>query len=155
MYRIHRHNDAEAFLDRAEEWLLQAEAEHNLILGLADQLTVSTEAYEPPIYLATVEAEGELVGCAFRTPPYKLGLTRMPEAALPTLVHDLIGIYDWLPAALGPEQETKAFAALWREAKGIHARPGMRQRIYQLDTVTPLARMPSGHMRLADRKTVV
>ena len=149
MYRIHHHNDAGAFLNRAEEWLLQAEAEHNLILGLAHQLTVSTEAYEPPIYLATVEADGAVVGCAFRTPPYKLGLTRMPEAALPALVQDLASIYDWIPAALGPEHETATFAALWSEAKGIRAHPGMRQRIYQLDTVTPPVRMPPGQARLA------
>ena len=81
MFKIHRHSDAEAFLDRAEDWLLQAEAEHNLILGLARQLTESTEPYEPPIYLATIENDGAVVGCAFRTPPFKLGLTRMPEAA--------------------------------------------------------------------------
>lgn len=154
MFRIHRHNNAEAFLKHAEEWLLQAEAEHNLILGLARQLTTSTAPYEPPIYLATIEADGAVVGCAFRTPPFKLGLTRMPEAALPALVQDLAGIYAWIPAALGPEHETKTFAALWSETKGIRARAGMRQRIYQLDTVTPPDRMPAGCMRLAEAQDV-
>jgi len=152
VFEIHRHPDAEAFLHRAEDWLLQAEAEHNLLLGLARELTVSTEPYEPPIYLATVETGGDVVGCAFRTPPYKLGLTRMPEAAVPVLAEDLLDVYEWLPAALGPEPETKAFAALWSQARGLRAHAGMRQRIYQLDTVTPPSRRPPGRMYRAEAK---
>ncbi len=154
MFQIHRHPNAEAFLRRAEDWLLQAEAEHNLLLGLARQLTVSTTPYEPPIYLATIEKDGTVVGCAFRTPPYKLGLTRMPEAALPALAQDLAGLYDWIPAALGPEPETKRFAALWSQAKGPRARAGMRQRIYQLDAVTTPERMPPGRMVRAEIKDI-
>lgn len=139
---------------RAEDWLLQAEAEHNLLLGLARQLTESTERFEPPIYLATVENDGAVVGCAFRTPPFKLGLTRMPEAALPALAQDVADVYDWIPAVLGPEPETKRFAALWSEARGIRARAGMRQRIYQLDAVTPPVRMSPGRMYCAAAKDV-
>ena len=154
MFTIHRHNDAAAFLERAEDWLLEAEAEHNLILGLARQLTVSTEPYEPPIYLATVEEDGAVVGCAFRTPPYKLGMTRMPEAALPALSQDVAEVYARIPAALGPESETKRFAALWSRAKGIHAHAGMRQRIYQLDTVTMPERMPPGRMYRAEAQDI-
>lgn len=85
-FGVCRFEDADAFLARAESWLLRAEAEHNLLVGLAHRLKVSTEGYEPPLYLATVEDAGGVVGCAFRTPPFKLGLTRIPTGALPALV---------------------------------------------------------------------
>ena len=36
-------------------------------------LRAAREDYESPLYFATVEGGGEVRGCAFRTPPYKLG----------------------------------------------------------------------------------
>ena len=104
-FTVQRHPNAEAFFERAEDWLMQAEAEHNLLLGLARRLADSSERYEPPIYLATVEGEGKVKGCAFRTPPFKLGLTRMPSAAIAVLAEDVARVYTSLPAVLGPEAE--------------------------------------------------
>lgn len=149
-FRVHRHATADAFLDRAAAWLLQAEAEHNLILGIARRLTESTDGYDPPIYLATVEDEDGVVGCAYRTPPYKFGLTRMPEAALPLLVDDAADVYASLPTALGPTAETRRFAEHWSRKKGVRAREGMRQRIYQLVEVTPPTPRPPGRLHLAE-----
>ncbi|NNG16454.1 MAG: hypothetical protein HKM89_08235, partial [Gemmatimonadales bacterium] len=37
-WQIRRFTAAASFLDRAKSWLLQAEAEHNLILSIAHQL---------------------------------------------------------------------------------------------------------------------
>ncbi len=148
-YRIQRHPDAAAFLRRAEAWLLQAEAEHNLLLGIAYRLAASAEDPAQEIYLATVEDADGVAGCAFRTPPYKLGLTRMPEAALPLLVEDVAGVYDALPAVLGPMPQVQRFAEGWSRRHGVHTRPGLRQRIYQLDEVIPPPRMPPGRLRAA------
>ncbi len=149
-YRVHRHATARAFLNRAEAWLMQAEAEHTLILGIARRLTESTNGYDPPIYLATVEDEDGVVGCAYRTPPYKFGLTRMPEEALPLLVDNAAEVYASLPAALGPMAETWRFAEYWSRKKGVRAREGMRQGIYQLEEVSPPARQSPGRLRLAE-----
>ncbi|CAN5757425.1 GNAT family N-acetyltransferase [soil metagenome] len=149
-FRICRFEAADAFLARAESWLLHAEAEHNLLLGLAHRLKGSTEGYEPPLYLATVEDAGGVVGCAFRTPPFKLGLTRMPAGALPALVDDVAAVYPSLPAVLGPEPEARRFAELWAERKGIRAHPGMRQRIFQLERVIWPERPATGRLRVAE-----
>lgn len=146
---VRRHPDAASFLARAEAWLLQREAEYNLILGLARRLTASPEDDDPPIYLATVEDTGQIVGCAFRTPPFKLGLTRMPAAALPPLVADVAAVYDTLPAVLGPPEEAHRFGTLWAEQQAVHTRTGMQQRIYQLDALTPPDPWPPGQARFA------
>ncbi|HEX7051905.1 MAG TPA: GNAT family N-acetyltransferase [Longimicrobiales bacterium] len=148
--RIRRHGSADAFLRRAESWLLEAEAEYTVPLGLAYRMRESLAGFVPPIYLATVERGGDVVGCAFRTPPFKLGLTRMPDEALPALVEDVAGVYAEIPAVLGPEREARRFAALWSERTGVVAREGMRERIYRLDAVQAPAQPPPGRLRVAE-----
>ena len=60
--RIRRFDNAISFLDAASDWLLQSEAEHNLLLGVARQLEQDDHPYERPIYLATVEDGAETIG---------------------------------------------------------------------------------------------
>ena len=149
---IDRHADARTFLARAGAWLMRAEAEHNLVLGLVYALVQGRGNVEQPVYLATVQDGPDVVGCAFRTPPYKIGITRMPIGAIPALVEDVAGVYDALPAVLGPEAETLAFAETWARRQGVRAEEGTRQRIYQLERVIPPARVPPGHFQLAQRR---
>jgi hypothetical protein len=144
-------------LARAGPWLLEREAEHNLLLGISRQLIEGRASFEPPVYLATIEEEGDVVGCAFRTPPYKLGLTRMPRAAVPAVATDVGSVYASIPAVLGPEAEAHAFADAWCARTGAVAVPGMRHRIYQLDRVVP-PHWPPGRFRPAepaDRDVVI
>src|SRR5688572_4409477 len=147
-----RHNDVFSFADRAVPWLLQAEAEHNLILGIIEQLKQmgTVGAGEP--YLVTVEEDGHVVGCAFRTPPYKLGLTRMPNGAIAELVNEVASVYDDLPAVMGPAAQVRAFAEAWAMSKGKTSRLGMRQRIYELRSVVPPTQTASGQLRLAGKR---
>lgn len=152
MRELVRHNDVFSFADRAVPWLLQAEAEHNLILGIIEQLkqmgTVGTG--EP--YLVTIEEDGHVVGCAFRTPPYKLGLTRMPNGAIAELVNEIANVYDDLPAVMGPAAQVRSFAEAWAMSKGKTSRLGMRQRIYELRSVVPPPHTVSGQLRLAAKR---
>lgn len=144
----------DAFVRRAEPWLLEAEAENNLLLGLGRKLQESVAGFEPPIFLATIEDAGAVVGCAFRTPPFKLGITRMPEEALPLLVDEVERVYRDIPAVLGPEPQARVFAALWSERRGVAARAGMRQGIYQLERVIPPSRLPAGRLRTGSQEDV-
>lgn len=153
-----RHPDGEAFLAAAEPWLLEAEEENNLLLGLARSLTHSTEGYGSPAYLATVEAGGSVVGCAFRTPPFKLGLTRMPHAAVTPLAEDVARVYPTIPAVLAPNELALAFGETWAGLHPVRAVPAMRQRIYVAREVRLPPRMAPGFMRpavAADLPTVV
>jgi uncharacterized protein len=149
-FEINRHTDVHAFAMRAFSWLLQSEAEHNLILGIIAQVKAHAGANAP--YFATVESNGQVVGCAFRTPPYKFGITRMPHGAIPDLVNDVSAVYEDLPAVLGPGAQARAFAEAWAMCRGKTARPGMRQRIYELRHVLFPAPPASGELRLADRR---
>ena len=152
--RILRHPDPRAFLDRADPWLLLREAENNLVLGLAESLSEGNSRYGSPLYFATVECGGGVVGCAFRTPPYKLGVTRMPLEAAPLLARDVAEVYDTLPALLGPVDEALAVADAWAASQKVRAVPGMRQRIHRLDRVRFPSPVAPGEMRLAGRADV-
>lgn len=145
-YQCIRHANADAFLERATPWLTQAEAEYNLFLSIVAQLRKTPI---PNSYLSTIEHDGEIVGCAFRTPPYKLSVTRMPVGATEALCADLLTVYSDVPAVLGNETTAAAVAGKLAQAYGKRAQIGMRQRIYALDKVIPPANPPAGRLRLA------
>lgn len=146
---VKRFHDPAAFIARAGRWLLQAEAENNLIIGIAHQLAAGTMLSGKPVYLAAIECDDEVVGCAFRTPPYKLGVTRMPAEALDTLVTDVAEVYSDLNAVMGEEEIARGFAERWARAFGLGIEPGLRHRIYQLDALSPPPHAAAGAPRLA------
>jgi GNAT superfamily N-acetyltransferase len=119
MLELHRHLDARAFLTRAEPWLLTREIEHGVVLQSARQARANDSHYERPIYWATLEDAGELVGCAYRTPPYKVGVTLLPDTAVEPLVADLAATY---PGAIGgfsgPDPTVTKLASAWVERRG-------------------------------------
>src|SRR5688572_33472621 len=114
MLALHRHLDARAFLTRAEPWLLTREIEHGVVLQSARQARANDTHYERPIYWATFEEDGRLVGCAYRTPPYKVGVTLLPEDAIAPLVADLAATYPGpIGGFSGPDPTVSALAAAW------------------------------------------
>ncbi len=156
--RIRRCPDARSFLARAGSWLLEREAENGLPLGIARRLLGETSLYEPPIYLAVVEQDGAVVGCALRTPPWPLLVTELPTEALYTLAEDLALVFDCIPAVTGPHETSAAFARLWAGERGLEVRAGMRQRLFRVDRLIPPARPAPGRMRpagLGDRERLV
>jgi predicted GNAT family acetyltransferase len=56
--------------------------------------------------------------------------------------------FETIPAVLGPAEVAEAAAQAWTERRGGSWAPGMRQRIYRLDTVIPAAPV-SGSARMA------
>jgi predicted GNAT family acetyltransferase len=149
--QIRRSSDLDAFRRRAAPWLLEAEAEHNLILSLIDQLRRGRRYGEDDPYFFTVEKGGGVVGCALRTPPhFPLALTRMPgEALLGPLARRVAEIDPELTAVMGPRQVVEPFAEEWTLVTGRRAEPGRRQRIYELTEVIPPERPVSGTLRRA------
>ena len=142
---IARHGDAHTFLARARSWLLQTEPENSLILGIAQRALEDTA----PVYAATVEHDGAVVGCALRTPPRKLVMTRMPPASVSALAVDVAACYDGLPGVTGPPAAAREFALQWCERHDCRPRDAMALRIYRLEHVRHPAQRPAGELRLA------
>lgn len=147
---VRRDANADAFARRTRDWLLEREAEHNVLLGLLPRLITGEHEYDHPIYLASIETDGQVAGCAFRTPPYKLGVTRYPRGGEDLLAADVAEVYDSLPAVLGREEDAVRFARAWADQTGASWTVGMRQRIYQLTALKEPARLASGSDRRAN-----
>lgn len=148
MYTVTPYPTANAFLERAEAWLLWREDVNNLVLSLCYARALAHVAEEPGVLYATVEAGDDIVGCVVRTPPHKVLVTDLPLEAAPAVAETLVTRYDAVPAILGPEPVAEAVARAWVERAGGTWRPGMRQRIYRLDEVRPPEGVP-GRLRLA------
>ena len=120
MLELHRHLDARAFLTRAEPWLLTREIEHGVLLQSARQARADDSRYERPIYWATIEDAGQIVGCAYRTPPFKVGVTLLPDAAIAPLVADLDATYPKpIGGFSGPDPTVSTLATTWVEPKRV------------------------------------
>ena len=146
--KVARHKTAEEFLDRAGHWLEKAEAENNLILGIA--AIFKSPAGQPKIkpYYLTVQDAGVTVGTALMTPPRRLLITRMAMPAVALLAEYLMAEKASIPGVLGPKDCARAFAENWRAKTGISSRLKMRERIYACAYVTPPVASP-GHLRTA------
>jgi GNAT superfamily N-acetyltransferase len=119
MLTLNRHPDARAFLARTESWLMSREIEHAVVLQSARQARANDAHYERPIYWATIEDDGEIVGCAYRTPPFKVGVTALPSAAIPLLVTDLAATYSGGVGGFnGPVPTVGEIATAWVEQRG-------------------------------------
>src|SRR5688572_30542632 len=119
MLMLNRHPDARAFLTRAEQWLATREIEHAVVLQSARQARANDARYERPMYWTTIEDDGRLVGCAYRTPPFKVGVTALPEASIAPLVADLAATYlGAIGGFSGPEPTVSELARAWVRQRG-------------------------------------
>ena len=159
---IHTYIHATDFLAAATPWLLEHEATHNLLLGLAGELAHNPHLYsqETPFF-ALATSQGQSVGAALRTPPYLLSLglfvAAAREAALTALVDLILQHYPDLNGVSGPSESSDLFAQLWQARTARSAKRTMAQRIYQLTQVSPLAGI-AGTLRAAhddDREMLI
>jgi uncharacterized protein len=134
---VERHATAPAFLDTATEYLVEREAEHNLIFGICATLAADP-GYASEPYLATVSKAGRVVGAAVMTPPWNLVLSRMDDPdALTALATDLDDRGISIPGTTGPVETARRFADRWCRTHGLEAGPGIAERIYRLEQVVP------------------
>jgi uncharacterized protein len=138
-------DDPAAFLEAAEALLLEDEARHNLMLGLASTLRDHPERY-PDFGLWLVEHDGEPVGAALRTSPHNLVLSRArDDTAIDALAQ---AVEDELPGVVGALPEVEQFAHAWASRNGVTPQRRIAQGVFMLERVDPVEGVP-GAMRPA------
>jgi uncharacterized protein len=154
---VRRIEDPAEFLAAAGPLLLEDEARHNLILGLAGTLR-DRPGYYDAFHLWIVEDDGEVVAAAVQTPPHNLVLaTPVDENALVALAEALASDSVDLPGVVAATPEAGLFAAAWESRRGTTRRLRRAQRIYRLSEVRPVEDVP-GRPRIArpeDRSLLV
>lgn len=156
--KLNHFDNARQFYERVKSYLLQHEAEHNLMLGISDSLIRFPERFTDQPYLVAVQEDETLLTAALRTPPHKLVLSRsVNPQALNAIAQDLYWRQEQVPGVIGPVVEAKTFAEAWQAVTGQSYRQGMAHRIYQLKTVQPIPKA-SGYFRVAtlcDRELLI
>ncbi len=146
---VQRHRSARAFLDRAQPWLVRAEVENGLVLGLARALLNDKLAYEEPFYLATIERDDEVAGCAFRTPPHPVALCLPASEEVGPIIEDLRQVYPTLPGVVGSKPVAKRFADAWTATSGGNWSTRFELRVHALTKVAFPNDGPAGSLRHA------
>jgi uncharacterized protein len=148
---VRRFDDPEAFRETALPYLIQDEARHNLLLGIASNLVSRPGLHE--LYDLWVASEGDAVaGVALRTPPYNLVLARpRDDAALDAIVDRLLDEGQDPPGVVAALPELDGFVAAWTASRDVDATLVMRQGVYELREVLPTP-APAGSPRPATRE---
>jgi uncharacterized protein len=148
--KLHKFDSIDKFWDKAQAYLLQHDAENNVLLGVVQTLLSNPDRYPDPPYLAVVEINDEIVATAIRTPPHKLLLSKASNLeALTLIAQDLDG--EKLPGVMGLVPDVKTFLQTWQQLTGQSDRLSIVDRIHQLRKVQPVAAIP-GYLRLATEK---
>ncbi len=138
-------DDPGAFLEQAGPMLLEDEARHNLMLGLASTLRDHPDRY-PEFGLWLVEQDGEPVGAALRTSPHNLVLARARDhSAVDALAQ---AVDDELPGVVGAVPEVEQFATAWATRNDVTPQRRIAQGVFSLERVEPVEGVP-GAMRMA------
>ena len=145
-----RYSTAREFLADAEPFLLRAEVENSLILGVALELANSSSELPVAPYFAIVRDEDGICVAAFRTLRTKLGITRARRNdALALLAADVHADSPALLGVLGPEPSAEIFAGQLAALRGARAERAISQRIYELREVVAPESPPPGELRQA------
>ena len=139
-----RYADGADVLRHTEPYLLRKEAENSLTLGVA---ALSLPSGADNLW-ASVSDDGQIVGTAFDTPPYKTVVTAASDEVIDLIAAEIHGAGRSPTGILGPSASSLRFAETWSRLSGETFLPGLNQRIYRIDRVMPPA-SASGDLRLA------
>ena len=78
---LRRYLDVDDFLAAAGDFLVAREAEHNLLLGVAQNVRDTPDAFSAAPYFATVTDDDRVVAVALQTPPFQLVLSEIDDPA--------------------------------------------------------------------------
>lgn len=148
--RLTRFETAAAFLDAVRPVLAEHEAEHHLVLGVAEAVASSSEPRPAP-FMAIVEDDDGLALAAWLDGPHPLLLASARDDVTQATyaMAALLAEHGPTPArVIGVIGQVETFADAWTRLTGQPARVAMRQRVYRLDEVEPIAPTP-GHLRVA------
>jgi uncharacterized protein len=143
--------DADGFLRAVGPTLEAHEAEHHLVLGVANALRSSPPLTADAAFFATVSDAAGLALAALMTPPRPLALASDRDdvtTALEPLWNGLTASGHAPRKVLGTTQHAEAFVAGWERRTGCATRLHMRQRLHVLTDVRPVPDAP-GVLRVA------
>ena len=149
--KITRFQDANEYYQRVENYLLQNEATHCLLIGLSKALCNSQSRHEDFPYLVIVEHEEVIAATAIRTSlQRKLVLSKSTNLkAIDLIAEDAARFGNKsLPGTIGLKSEARGFARRWQSLTSENFELAFAMRIHHLETVRSITKA-SGSLRIA------
>lgn len=135
MIKCLQYQNVDEFLSRCESFMLQAESENNLILGLADAMAGKKREFSAPLHYALIR-DHRVIGAALRTDAEKpLSVTRMPQGGIESLCEKILSQETDLAGVVGEADTAESFANLYSEKKGIQKKLSMHQGVYEASSL--------------------
>jgi predicted GNAT family acetyltransferase len=132
------YDDVESFYDRVYSFLIEREAENNLIFSILNtiKLNINTYGDQPPL-LILVKRNEKLELVSIQTPPFDLILSYTDNLqSIETMITSLIQKNIELPGVLGPKDSVLKFLNLWAAKKNVNSKLKTNERIYKLTEVS-------------------
>jgi len=148
-YSVRLYSGADQFLSATRDWLLEREAENNVVLSVAYLLATSDHPFREPLYMASIEERGKLIGCAVAATPDGIELTELPEGAAAELVAGIASVRPDLPWVGAARPAALEFARAWVAKVGGSWQLRHEWMEFRLDEVVAPRPVP-GRLRLAD-----
>jgi predicted GNAT family acetyltransferase len=136
-------------VERAEDFLAATEAlrahdpVRTNVLGSVATGVVDGRRYDAEHWWVVEDADGEVVGAAIWTLPYRLLLAPMPPEAADALAADVRALGHRPPGIIGPPAAARRLA----ETAGWSVSPAMHERILVLEQFTPATGVPGSARR--------
>ena len=132
------YEDIGLFYDQVYSFLIEREAENNLIFSILNAIKLDPNIYgdQSPL-LVLVKADGQLELVSIQTPPFKLILSYTDNLhSIDTLITSLIQKGIELPGVLGPKDLVHRFINIWSKNRNINPKLATQERIYKLTEVS-------------------
>lgn len=148
--RIEHFSRPAQWLEVVTPYLVEREAEHNLLFGVAKVMMDNPGIYPEYSMTAVYDTTDHVVGAVIRTPPHAAILSHLNHPdALSAVIEDLHQRYPELPSINSRSDQAKAFAERWTSRYGGIPTLSMPQRIYQINQVQMPENVP-GQLRNAN-----
>ena len=155
---VERFATATEFARSATQFLVDNEAENNLLLGITSDIIRGSDFGGEQPYFAVARHGGDVTAAAVRTPPFGVGLSLCSHLdSIDLLAEDVLRVFRSIPGVIGPLRPAERFVTKWESLTAQRRRVRANERIYRCGTVTR-ARSPRGEMRIfteADRQAAV
>lgn len=145
--KVSVYNDSASFLADCRPLLEKDEAFNNGMLSIMSLIDAGSDIFERPAWLATIEDDNEIIGCAVHARPDGLHVSEIPEAAVPVLFDAIDKDVGMPHRIMASQANSESLSRMWREKAGANVTLSTRWHVYRLDELVPPKRRTDGVLR--------
>lgn len=146
--KLQTYEDAEHFLSRCENWLLERSDIHNVLYSSALLISRDSSVFTGPFWFGAIEDQnGDIVACGIHTLPDGLYISETPPSMLDAVHRSLVDTVGVPHRIRAPQSTAKHLSEKCRDTNNVSARLDTRWHTYRLDQLVWPAEDVPGQLR--------